>query len=136
MIDKKRRGGQPGNKNAVGNCGGAPIGNTNALGYGAPKGNRNAVKHGLYGHTGIYSRRAFDYEVLTPEGKELFHEMLKDTGNIASAENLFRVHNFESNIPLNYKNPYAALMKSTHILMAEYAKYKVRKYKQTTRRVP
>lgn len=45
---KKKRGGQPGNKNAVGNHGGAPCGNRNAAGHGAPYGNKNALKHGLY----------------------------------------------------------------------------------------
>lgn len=45
---KRRRGGQPGNKNAVGNRGGAPPGNCNAAGHGAPYGNKNALKHGLY----------------------------------------------------------------------------------------
>lgn len=47
-MEPRRRGGQPGNKNAVGNKGGAPIGNRNAAGHGAPLGNKNAVKHGLY----------------------------------------------------------------------------------------
>ncbi len=45
---KRKRGGQPGNKNAVGNRGGAPFGNRNAAGHGAPYGNKNAVTHGLY----------------------------------------------------------------------------------------
>lgn len=48
MEVKRKRGGQPGNKNAVGNHGGAPIGNKNAVGHGAPFGNKNALKHGLY----------------------------------------------------------------------------------------
>lgn len=43
---KKKRGGQPGNKNALGH--GAPYGNQNAVGHGAPVGNKNAEKHGLY----------------------------------------------------------------------------------------
>ena len=47
----KKRGGQPGNKNAVGNSGGAPPGNTNAL------------KHG--GYSQIY------WDTLTEEEKEL-----------------------------------------------------------------
>ena len=45
---KRKRGGQPGNKNAIGNRGGAPVGNRNAVGYGAPYGNKNAVKTGEY----------------------------------------------------------------------------------------
>ena len=45
-IEKKKRGGQPGNKNAVGH--GAPKGNKNAAGHGAPYGNCNAMQHGKY----------------------------------------------------------------------------------------
>ncbi|EEM02207.1 Phage-related terminase small subunit-like protein [Bacillus pseudomycoides] len=37
-----------GNQNAVGNKGGAPKGNSNAVGFGAPKQNANAVTHGLF----------------------------------------------------------------------------------------
>ena len=48
MEKKRRRGGQPGNKNALGNHGGAPPGNRNAAGHGAPLRNKNAVTHGLY----------------------------------------------------------------------------------------
>lgn len=48
MSVKRKPGGQPGNKNALGNHGGAPYGNTNAVGHGAPRGNKNAIKHGLY----------------------------------------------------------------------------------------
>ena len=59
-MTSRKRGGQPGNKNAVGNKGGAPCGNQNAVGYGAPHGNRNAVIHGLYSHTGIYARTSLD----------------------------------------------------------------------------
>lgn len=48
---RKNKGGQPGNKNALGNNGGAPKGNKNAVGnkggY-APEQNRNAEKHGLF----------------------------------------------------------------------------------------
>ena len=36
-MEKRKRGGQPGNKNALGNRGG-----------GAPYGNKNAVRHGVY----------------------------------------------------------------------------------------
>lgn len=42
----KKRGAQPGNRNAVGH--GAPIGNQNAVGHGAPEGNQNALIHGGY----------------------------------------------------------------------------------------
>lgn len=47
---RKLKGGQPGNKNAVGNNGGAPGGNKNALGNngGAPKQNKNAVTTGEF----------------------------------------------------------------------------------------
>jgi len=43
---RKKRGGQPGNKNAKGK--GVPKKNQNAAGHGAPKGNRNAETHGAY----------------------------------------------------------------------------------------
>lgn len=42
----KKKGGQPGNKNALGH--GAPEQNKNALGYGAPEKNNNAEKHGFF----------------------------------------------------------------------------------------
>lgn len=45
-MEKRKRGGQPGNKNAVGH--GAPKGNQNAVGHGAPWGNCNALRHGRY----------------------------------------------------------------------------------------
>ena len=115
---KRNRGGQPGNKNAIGNKGGAPIGNSNAAGYGAPKGNRNAVIHGLYSHTGIYARSAFDYNLLSGLDKDLFNEVLRDTGyNIEAAENLFRVIKFENNIPRNCKDPFGAMVYSGRIMM-------------------
>lgn len=115
---KRRRGGQPGNKNALGNKGGAPFGNTNAFMHGAPHGNKNAVTHGLYSHTGIYARRPFDYEALQVSDKALFDEMLKDTrGNIEVTENLFRVVKFEHNIPRNCKDPMAAMMYSGQLMM-------------------
>nr|DAD87156.1 MAG TPA: Small Terminase [Siphoviridae sp. ctM4P7] len=47
----KGKGGQPGNKNALGNNGGAPEGNKNALGNkggSAPEQNRNAEKYGFF----------------------------------------------------------------------------------------
>ena len=43
---KKKHGGQPGNKNAVGH--GAPKRNKNAVGHGAPKRNKNAEKFGFF----------------------------------------------------------------------------------------
>jgi uncharacterized protein YjcR len=46
MAVKKKRGGQPGNRNAKSK--GAPKKNQNAAGHGAPKGNRNAETHGAY----------------------------------------------------------------------------------------
>ncbi len=45
-MELRKRGGQPGNRNAVGH--GAPSGNQNAVGHGAPFGNANAFKHGRY----------------------------------------------------------------------------------------
>ena len=47
---RRKRGGQYGNKNAVGNHGGAPVGNQNAVGNsgGAPEGNNYAETHGLF----------------------------------------------------------------------------------------
>jgi uncharacterized protein YjcR len=44
-TNKRSRGGQPGNKNAVGNRGG-----------GAPTGNKNALKHGDYTKDGLTER--------------------------------------------------------------------------------
>jgi len=46
QTKKRRRGGQPGNRNAAGH--GAPRGNRNAVGHGPRLGNKNALKHGLY----------------------------------------------------------------------------------------
>jgi hypothetical protein len=46
-MEKRKRGGQPGNKNAIGNRGG-----------GAPIGNTNAQKHGLYGRDGVLNRKS------------------------------------------------------------------------------
>lgn len=120
---KRKKGGQSGNKNAVGNKGGAPIGNRHASGHGAPRGNRNAVTHGLYSHTGIYARRSFDYEALSGSDKALFNEIMKDTRyNIEAAENLFRVVKFENNIPKNCKNPYEALIHSSQIMINELSR--------------
>lgn len=45
-MEKRKRGGQPGNRNAAGH--GAPLGNKNAVGHGAPIGNRNAEKYGFH----------------------------------------------------------------------------------------
>lgn len=47
-ASKKKHGGQPGNKNAVGH--GAPKGNQNSVGHksSVPLGNHNAMTHGLY----------------------------------------------------------------------------------------
>lgn len=59
----KQKGGQPGNKNAVGNSGGAPEGNQNAIGHGAPERNKNAVT------TGEFETLLFD--CLDPEEKQL-----------------------------------------------------------------
>lgn len=118
MKSIKKRGAQPGNTNALGNKGGAPYRNTNAVGHGPPYGNRNAVTHGLYSHIGIYARREFDYYALSETDKILFDEMIKDTGDISTAVNLFRVYKFDqSGLPLNYKDPYMALLQSAKLLM-------------------
>ncbi|MCL2636945.1 MAG: hypothetical protein FWD48_01110 [Oscillospiraceae bacterium] len=45
-MPKRKRGGQPGNRNAKGK--GAPPKNRNAKGHGAPKKNKNAETHGAY----------------------------------------------------------------------------------------
>ena len=45
-MEKRKRGGQPGNRNAAGH--GEPAGNRNAAGHGAPFGNNNALQHGSY----------------------------------------------------------------------------------------
>ncbi len=100
-------------------------------------GNRNAVTHGLYSHTGIYARRPFDYETLLEPDKVLFNDILKDAGeNVGIAENLFRVVKFERNIPLNCKDPLAAMMYSGRILINELYRSSLQKgkaQKQTTR---
>lgn len=62
---KRKRGGQPGNQNAIGNHGGAPIGNKNAVGHGAPFGNKNALKHGLYSR----------FLLPTPVNRQIVHAM-------------------------------------------------------------
>jgi hypothetical protein len=49
MTEKRKRGGQPSNKNAVGNKGG-----------GAPLGNKNARKHGFNERGGLLEQ--FNYE--------------------------------------------------------------------------
>ena len=127
MKHKRKRGGQPGNKNANGNQGGAPYGNNNAAGHGAPYGNGNAITHGLYSHTGIYATRPLRYEELIEEDKDIVRELYQIYGNIESVTNLFRVIKFENNITpfyaLKCKNPYKALLHSTHILIREAKKY-------------
>ncbi|TDT63413.1 phage terminase small subunit [Fonticella tunisiensis] len=52
---KRKRGGQPGNKNAIGNSGGA-----------APPGNLNAIKHGAY--QSLYA------DMLSPEEKAIYEQ--------------------------------------------------------------
>lgn len=108
---KRRKGGQPGNKNALGNRGGAP------------HGNRNAVTHGLYSRTGIFARNKFEYDFLSESDKKLFDEILKDAGNnMESAQNLFRVVKFENNSLPICKNPYAAIVQSTQIMINELSR--------------
>lgn len=123
MKRRRKKGGQPGNKNAIGNKGGAPRGNKNASGHGAPHGNRNAVIHGLYSHIGIYARSPFNYKALSKSDKAIFDEILKDTRyNIEAAENIFRVVKFENNIPKNCNNPYEALIHSSRIMINELSR--------------
>lgn len=64
----RKRGAQPGNKNAVGH--GAPIGSKNAAGHGAPIGNQNSLVHGGY------SRVFFD--TLDDTELELIESMNQD----------------------------------------------------------
>ena len=81
-VTKRKRGGQPGNKNAVGNSGGGgPIGNKNAVGNSggaAPKGNKNAFKHG--GYSPVY------WDTLTDEEKALLDSEDKDSETLLREE--------------------------------------------------
>lgn len=61
-MEKRKRGGQPGNQNAKGH--GAPIGNQNACRHGAPFGNLNAMKHGQFSMYAGTSRRPLYLAVL------------------------------------------------------------------------
>lgn len=75
---RKNKGGQPGNKNALGNNGGAPDGNKNALGYGAPKQNKNAVT------TGEFETLFFD--CLDEEEQELIEQVSLDKNQLLLQE--------------------------------------------------
>lgn len=66
-VTKRKRGGQPGNKNAVGNSGG-----------GAPKGSANALKHG--GYSPVY------WDTLTDEEKALLDSEDKDSETLLREE--------------------------------------------------
>lgn len=68
-MEKKKKGGQPGNKNAVGH--GAPFGNKNAVGFGAPYGSKNATKHGLFTNPYVYIPP-------TPVNQIVFQKMIDD----------------------------------------------------------
>lgn len=122
MIPRKK-GGQPGNKNAIGNKGGAPHGNRNSIGHGAPYNNQNSVTHGLYSNTGIYAKKPLNYEALSIEDKAIVNELIKDYGESATVDTLFRVIKFENNLTplyaLRCKNPYGALWYSTKLLLRE-----------------
>lgn len=86
----KKKGGQPGNKNAlghgapqqnrnaVGNSGGAPEQNKNALGYGAPKQNKNAVT------TGEFETLFFD--CLEPDEQEMIEQITLDKNQLLLQE--------------------------------------------------
>lgn len=69
-IDKERYASMKENKNAVGNHGGAPPGNNNAVGYGAPSENKNALV------TGEYETISFAY--LSDEERRLFAGVTDD----------------------------------------------------------
>lgn len=69
-IDKERYASMKENKNAVGNHGGAPPGNNNAVGYGAPRENKNALV------TGEYETISFAY--LSDEERRLFTGVTDD----------------------------------------------------------
>ena len=76
---RKSKGGQPNNKNAVGNKGGsAPEGNKNALGYGAPKRNKNAVT------TGEFETLFFD--CLNSEEQEMIEQIQLDKNQLLLQE--------------------------------------------------
>lgn len=72
----KKKGGQPGNKNALGH--GAPERNKNALGYGAPKQNKNAVT------TGEFETLFFD--CLEPDEQELIEQIQLDKNQLLLQE--------------------------------------------------
>ena len=76
---RKLKGGQPNNKNALGNKGGfAPEGNKNAVGHGAPKQNKNAVT------TGEFETLFFD--CLDSEEKELIEQIILDKNQLLLQE--------------------------------------------------
>lgn len=60
MALKKKRGGQPGNKNAIGNKGG-----------GAPLFNKNALKHGIYIIYPPRSMKEKDYLIKAEQRQEI-----------------------------------------------------------------
>lgn len=68
---KKKRGGQPGNKNAVGNSGGS-----------APEGNLNAVKHGAYQTI---------YAAYLPEEEKAIYEQMPSDADLESEIKLLRL---------------------------------------------
>ena len=72
----KKRGAQPGNRNAVGH--GAPIGNQNAVGHGAPEGNQNRRVHG--GYSKIF------FDTLSKDEKKLIESMEPDEENLLIQE--------------------------------------------------
>ena len=130
---KKHRGAPYGNKNAIGNSGGAPKGNKNAKDHGAPYGNRNAQTIGLYANTGIFCEEPLQYEYLTDEEKRVYDEILEEAeGDRSSADNVFRVWKFESNIPYNvdFDVLFRALQKSMAYTIFELRKAAARKNKQ------
>lgn len=69
--ERKKRGAQPGNQNALNNCGGAPKGNQYARGKGEGKrGNKNAVTTGEY--------ETIMWEFLDEEERELLSSITTD----------------------------------------------------------
>ena len=127
----RKKGGQRGNKNAVGNQGGAPKNNKNAIGYGAPSGNQNATTHGLYSNTGLYGKGPVNYELLSREDQALYDEIMRDVlGYRDSADNVFRAWKFNQDIPIGIEDPIGAIEYSYRLIYIEGLKLEYRKNKQ------
>lgn len=75
-VPKRKRGGQPGNKNAVGNNGGAPDGNSNAF------------KHGAYSSIETIRKFIDDDAIAALDGDVLVEEALVEEVNLLSAREI------------------------------------------------